>query len=250
MFEFIYPPRCFFCNKLCNTNICDDCIQAFHPQLPECFYCRRISSNSRTHTTNRLPRYKRLKKCLILFTYNTHARKLMYAYKFKNEHSNKRAISKLIRSKSTLIRSTLLGHSESKELLICPTPSHRSRRYARGFDHTQHIAMQLGHIMRKPVLNILRRNDRGTARTLSDKNKRIKIRPSFQIKDIGLVKRYKHIIIVDDVITTGETINQLVKLFNKTDLPQVSVFALFRGKPRYTESGGACPATHIEKKLA
>jgi len=93
---------------------------------------------------------------------------------------------------------------------IVPLPSHKKRLKERGFDHILKIAKKLGRIMGIDVRKILVRNKYTLPQTGLSRSARLKNpKGSFSlIKD----ERYKRILVIDDVWTTGATIREAARV--------------------------------------
>ena len=93
---------------------------------------------------------------------------------------------------------------------IVPAPIHRARRRERGYNQSESIAVGLSEIISVPVNNqIIKRKRYTPSQTTLDKQSRmINISKAFipyanEIKLLNL-----NILLVDDVLTTGSTINE------------------------------------------
>ena len=90
---------------------------------------------------------------------------------------------------------------------IIPTPLHKKREDQRGFNQAEIIANGVSNIIKVPVLNnVLRRvvnNKSQTKRNRTDRS--INTDNIFKVQNLKLLQG-KHILLIDDVITTGATI--------------------------------------------
>ena len=109
---------------------------------------------------------------------------------------------------------------------LLPVPLHRWRRIRRGFNQAEEIARPLLSRMQLPTV----RNGERILSTpyqsgLSAAERRRNLKAAFRV--CGRVAA-KHVLIVDDVITTGETCRQLADVLFKNGVEKVSVLALTR----------------------
>lgn len=98
------------------------------------------------------------------------------------------------------------------EVLI-PVPLHDWRLVKRGFNQAQRLAEQLGHAFALPVLNDrLRRKQATQAQAqLSGYARQANVQDAFMICDPqARLFDYQHFAIVDDVLTSGATVNAAV----------------------------------------
>ncbi len=97
--------------------------------------------------------------------------------------------------------------------LIVPVPLHKLKKLGRGYNQSFYIAKGLSRILKKPVdESILIRKKNTLSQTNMDLAEREKnIRNAFSIKNSAIAAG-KNILLVDDVITTGATINECARV--------------------------------------
>jgi len=100
-----------------------------------------------------------------------------------------------------------------ENFIILPIPLHPAKERQRGFNQAKLIAEFLSNKLNLELIEPLKRvkNTEPQAK-LKDQNKRIKnISGCFEIKNPEQVK-HKNILLIDDVFTSGATINEAVKI--------------------------------------
>ena len=109
---------------------------------------------------------------------------------------------------------------------VLPVPLHRWRRIRRGFNQAEEIAGPLLSRMALPRLrNVERVISTPYQSGLAAAERRRNLRSAFRVR--GRVAA-KHVLIVDDVITTGETCRQLARVLLENGVEKVSALALAR----------------------
>ncbi len=90
---------------------------------------------------------------------------------------------------------------------LCPVPLHPRKERKRGFNQSYHIALGLSRQLNVPVLNHnLRRIADTTSQTRKSRYERWEnVENMFEVIDPGLFDG-KHLALVDDVVTTGATL--------------------------------------------
>lgn len=90
---------------------------------------------------------------------------------------------------------------------IIPVPLHRTRLQKRGYNQSEHFAMGLSSYLHVPVCsNVLLKSQHTETQTRKNREERIEnTLHSFSMMNSEIIKG-KHILLVDDVITTGATI--------------------------------------------
>lgn len=115
---------------------------------------------------------------------------------------------------------------EGVDLLI-PVPLHFSKRRKRGFNQSELITYGMSEITGLPVdtSSLIRRTRTRTQTRKSRYDRWTNVEDIFKVTDPEKLKD-KHILLVDDVITTGSTIEACVNELLKTGNVRVSVVAL------------------------
>jgi ComF family protein len=119
-----------------------------------------------------------------------------------------------------------LEHLPSNVDALLPVPLHRRRQVLRGFNQARELCRPLSRRSGLPVTDIARRRRATSYQSgLSAAARRDNLRDAF-VATGG--KKYRHIVIVDDVVTTGETTRQLANALFESGVRQVSVLAVAR----------------------
>lgn len=122
------------------------------------------------------------------------------------------------------------AHKEglAKPQALVPVPSSQKRLRQRGFDHTRMLADWLSKRLHTPVeTRLIRRiQDTPAQKQLNAQERQSNLQTAFQIGLNPL--KYQHIAIVDDVVTTGATVNRLATLLRSIGIKRVDVYAWAR----------------------
>ncbi len=124
-----------------------------------------------------------------------------------------------------LVQKMLLNPPDiSAGTCLIPVPIHRKRLYHRGFNQAAILAHQLNKHINVHYLSNHIQKIKNTApqAELEAKARRRNLRGSFKLKPI----HYQHIILVDDLITTGNTANELAYQLKRQDAHQVSLWCI------------------------
>lgn len=110
---------------------------------------------------------------------------------------------------------------------IIPVPLHISKKRIRGFNQSDLICKGLSEVTRLPVdYTSLQRITKTATQTKRSRYERwINVEGIFSVSDAELVKG-KHFLLVDDVITTGSTIESCANELLKYENVKVSVAAI------------------------
>jgi ComF family protein len=123
-----------------------------------------------------------------------------------------------------LVQNLLQASAENTPDVILPMPIHRNRRFTRGYNQSKIIA----EVLAKP-LNItldnqsLSRVKSTSAQSgLNKKDRQSNVKQAFAYT--GPV--YRHVAIIDDVITTGSTLNEVCNVLKEKGIERISVWTI------------------------
>lgn len=116
---------------------------------------------------------------------------------------------------------------------ITSVPLHPKRQQERGFNQAQEIAMELSLLLNIPYVETLKRTRHTINQaSLHDKEKRlVNLKNIFELnKNVSLqLMKNKSIIIIDDVTTTGTTLNECAKVLKQSGAKTVIGVTLAHG---------------------
>lgn len=226
--NLFFPHLCFICEKnipdysvLCNK--CDSRIKFFKPPL--CLGCsKKISQNSsfcKKCKTKDLY-YDKLISCT---EYREPIRTLIHLLKYKNHDYLADFLSSLIID--YLKRIGLKGAGFD---LMLPVPSHSIRMREREYNQSNLLAKRLSTFLKIPLKSdiIFCKKNLKSQSKLKGKNRRENVKNNFFVM---APVRNKNIILVDDIITTGSTINECAKALKKEGAKKITVITLAKAEP-------------------
>jgi ComF family protein len=109
---------------------------------------------------------------------------------------------------------------------LLPVPLHWRRQAMRGFNQAEELCRPLRQHTGAPLIRNVRRNRATPSQSGLDAEKRQQnLRGAFTVR--GRI-RAQHVLLVDDVITTGATCKQLAKLLLSAGAKKVSAIAIAR----------------------
>ena len=119
-----------------------------------------------------------------------------------------------------------LNETNSQHPTVISVPSHVNRWQKRGFNQShliaQHFSKQLG--LNYDAMMLIRLDEGHSQVGLSGENRR-KHKPEFAITD-EQQKLPEHVILIDDVVTTGTTANTICQLLKRHGVHKVSLVTL------------------------
>jgi len=153
------------------------------------------------------------------FIYQDAIRHLITALKFGADYKNARLLGQLL--------AEYLLQSAEKPDIILPVPLHKARYRERGFNQAIEIARTVSRELHIPLdLNSCRRlQDTPHQSALTAKQRRKNLKNAFTIvKPINT----RHIAVLDDVMTTGSTAQELAAVLKKAGVSRVDVWVCAR----------------------
>jgi len=111
--------------------------------------------------------------------------------------------------------------------VIVPVPLHKKRKWKRGYNQSEYIAMGLSESMRIPLdtKSLIRETASETQTKKSRFRRWENVKEIFAVRDFSSLQN-KHILLVDDVITTGATIEACARELLKIQGVKISVVGL------------------------
>lgn len=215
--DFFFPRICIACEKQytdTESAICIHCLWNLprtDPQMHEILRSRFFGKLE----VNQV--YAFLK-----FSKKGKVQKILHALKYKNQSDLASFLGKIYAQE--LIKEPLIDQID----YLIPVPLHIKRQKERGYNQAQKFADGLAQIIQKPVLTDLVERQVNTLSQTKTKNRygRYKnIEKAFQITDNEIIKE-KTIAIIDDVLTTGSTIEVLGNELKKAGAKNLYVITL------------------------
>jgi len=118
----------------------------------------------------------------------------------------------------------------SDNTILIPVPMYRTKRLNRGFNLSEEITKRISMKYKYNYgLNIIHKVKNLSSQTKIERYERVNnVENSFKVVSLDIMTNYDSILIVDDVITTQATINEIIKVIRDVNTTiNIKVFSLF-----------------------
>ena len=109
--------------------------------------------------------------------------------------------------------------------LVLPVPLHPARLRKRGFNQAHLLVRSWGDVVARDILQRIRRTSPQTG--LGRKERLKNVKGAFAVKDPAIVEE-RHVLLVDDVYTTGATVQECARILKKCGAAQVDILTVGR----------------------
>lgn len=234
----LFPSRCILCAQILSgqsvkghIEICSDCFKALPRNNTCCMRCALpladdVSDNVLCgRCIQKLPAYDysyspfRYEDCII---------KLVHQLKFAEKISYARTIGELL---LIMLQEKLQENGDSilknRPDCLLPVPLHKFRFRQRGFNQSIEIVRVIAKELGIPIEYdaIIRQRSTSAQAGLNAQQRQKNIKGAFSV--VAEIK-VKHVLIIDDVMTTGATVNELAKLLKSHGVERVGVMSIAR----------------------
>jgi ComF family protein len=214
----LYPPSiCTLCNQFHRTEValCELCLQSLVPLNFHCQYCANPLPHSESLICGACIRNKPyFDETWVNYSFEEPLRGLIHQFKYHQQLY----LAKLL---CTLMMMAKPENSSLPECLI-PIPMHPSRIKDRGFNQAAILAKMLSKRFAIPwnISHCQKKINTKPQAGLNGKERQTNLKGAFIIQPLP----YKHVALIDDLVTTGSTANEMARLLKETGVEKVSVW--------------------------
>ena len=193
--SLIFPQLCIGCGKF-NTLLCENCYEKIN------FYPLTVELEIKDWS---------LEEIIVMAQYEGVTKKLIAALKYQGVKDVSKTLADMI------YLATSLPPIEA----IAAVPLHSKRQRQRGFNQATEIALGLSRITQIPFVQLLQRTKHSQPQAkVSDKKIRlVHLDNTFAINQT--TPDLESVLIVDDVITTGTTLNKCAQVLKQAGIKKI-----------------------------
>ncbi|MCQ2610728.1 MAG: ComF family protein [Treponema sp.] len=192
----MFSKRCKYCGKILisEVEVCSECRQSPVFKYVDCMYP--------------------------LHSYNLWKKDLMFKWKKENFRNLSYVFADVI---DQFIKNQLSGSKE--ELFLVPVPPRPKKLVKKGWDQINDLADILSK--KYKVLKILERTGEGEQKKLSKQERLGTQEVAYRLKE-NVSQIPESVILLDDVVTTGATLEKCAGILKENGVKKVTAIALFR----------------------
>lgn len=223
--EILFPIFCLSCDKE-GVWVCDNC---FNYLLPEaqlfCPVCHETRPFGRACEKCYAKSYITKHIAVIPYREDALIGKMIHVWKYKYAEDVESVIFRMLK----IFTSKYTEYFRGIDIII-PVPLHKKRYAERGFNQATHIAGALSMLLSIPTKEHLLRRVRYTHKQAKlDKHGRLKNVLCAFVCEESIDIKGKQVLLVDDVFTTGATMQECAKALLDSGASDVTACTLARG---------------------
>lgn len=207
-------PRCVHKLTWTQEPVCCHCGRPLEKDAEEyCFDCSRLRKETVT-----------FQQAKALLLYRGDAKKMMYRFKY----SNRREYGDFFAMQAAKRYGKWFREIGAEAIM--PVPMFPVKKRRRGYNQAETfaraLAEELGIAYEAGILRRIRNTK--PLKELNDAQRRENLKNAFQIKQMGV--KYKKILVVDDIYTTGSTANEIARILRQSGVENVYFFFVCIGQ--------------------
>lgn len=228
--DYLFPPRCPVCGKVIIPKgelICDGCKDIFRVvQEPRCMKCgKMIEQADQQYCYDCKKTNQEYVQGFALWVYDKNVRESITYFKYNNRREYaKYYIAELCKYYGDII------YKKNPDVLI-PVPLHREKLRKRGYNQADLIADGLSSYTHIPMDNqcLIRVKKTVAQKSLNMNQRTNNIKDAFHVHNNYSFSTYQRVMLIDDIYTTGSTINACSKVLKDAGVNEVYFLCLSIG---------------------
>ena len=217
LLDLIWPNRCAYCDKVIkwNEKYCKECYEQMEfTGFDNCKVCGQSPCECVYKNGKRA--YPRFDSCISVADYKTSSREMVLNLKFHRSVYAAEVMAEFMYEK--------IKDIDYINPIVIPIPMYTKKESKRGYNQTKLIAKHLAKYLDYPYSDkvLFKIRDTKPQKDLTAAQRKKNVLKAFEVKLPEEVK-YRDVILVDDVITTGSTLNECAKMLKRAGALSVNV---------------------------
>lgn len=231
LLELVYPEKntCFICDvydeAIRDNYICSDCeksIKILEPPL--CSKCSKPLDYSESSDICKecFSQERCFETSKSLYAYDGLIKKAIYNYKYYNKPYYYKLFGKML---IDYMKNENYTHFD----FILSVPLHHSKMRKRGYNQSELLARYISKDLQIPYLDALKRTKKTLKQSEQSKEERRKnLKGAFAVKKAAQKAMNSQVLLVDDIYTTGSTVEECSKVLIDYGVSKVYVITIAR----------------------
>lgn len=226
--DFVFPKICPVCNEIVSGGkggICNDCERKL-PYIDGsyCMKCGKPVEEDEEYCSDCIRSTHEYEEGRAALVYDEITSKSIYRFKYNHKKEYAKVYGRIIDERlGEKIRSW-------KADAIIPVPVHRSKQRKRGYNQAGLIADELSKRLKIPVCDSLVVRNMATTvqKELSAADRQNNLKKAFKVTRNDV--KYRSVLIVDDIYTTGATVDAMARCLKGVGIQNVYFVSLCIGR--------------------
>lgn len=228
LLQLFYPLSCPVCGKKLPVGIvvCETCKEKLpFMKEPYCMKCgKQLESETAEYCfdCSRHPHF--YKQGIAVFGYDACIRKAIYEFKYKNRRDKAAFFAKF------MAEALEEKHEFWKTDILVPVPIHNKKKKERGYNQAEvladAVAVQSGFVVKKDLL--YRTRATLPQKELTNQQRYLNLKAAFAV-DEKQCAGISRVILIDDIYTTGSTIDHCARMLRAAGVSEVYYAAIAIG---------------------
>ena len=224
LLEILYPARCPLCEEIlpgrCGKRTqfaCKACVERIpYIHSPRCMKCgKQLEGVAQEYCQDCEKREHIFERGIGVSSYSDEMRQSLHRYKYKARREYTEFYGRLMDQQCRgFVRQWGID-------VLVPVPMYAHKKKVRGYNQAELLAKRLGEIWNLPVeadMLVRCRNTR-PMKELDDRERRKNLQNAFKVRKS--VVKYKKVLLIDDIYTTGSTMDACATVLKMAGVEQV-----------------------------
>lgn len=211
MLSWLFPATCELCGECAEQSLCPDCLKKL-PRIPApiCLHCGAPTAGQQTdpdRCESCAGQHRAFSFARQALRQTEEVMQLIYQFKYHRGIHLARPLAQVLNE----VWESTPRLCARKDWVLVPVPVTHGKLYTRGYNQAGELARQLARLRRLRMQELLIRRETGipSQTRLTSSARRLNAMRAYRCKRPGLWTRRSiypaHIVLVDDVFTTGST---------------------------------------------
>lgn len=217
--DFVFPVNCQICGQR-HRLLCTRCLSSLERAHLKCLRCHKFNPNGQyclKCANSNFP-----DRALSVFRYNSTIKELIHQFKFDD-------CFELAHPLADFMAKYLKTQGDFDDFVITFIPIHSTRRRYRGYNQSELLARRIALKLNRPCIELLVRQKKTESQIFSSSagERRRNIRSSMKVSPA--FEKPAKVLLVDDVITSGATIEEASKILKRAGTKKVVAISVALG---------------------